>query len=56
MSTTFIITARRVDENRQFDGDLRIKYGCIAPIGDGLAAHDGELMVDTACRRLEFNQ
>ena len=56
MNATLIITAHRGNQNRQFDGDLCTENGRIKQVGDGLAAHDGELMVDAACPRLEFNQ
>jgi len=52
MSDTLIVNARLVNEGREFDGDLRISRGRIAEIGSGLAARDGESVVDAAGRRL----
>src|SRR6476620_11608756 len=52
MSDTLIVNARLVNEGREVDGDLRISRGRIAEIGPGLAARDGETVVDAAGRRL----
>jgi dihydroorotase len=52
MSDTLIVNARLVNEGREFDGDLRIARGRIAAIGSGLAAREGEQVVDAAGRRL----
>src|SRR5690606_24018837 len=49
---TLIVNARLVNEGREFEGDLRIADGRIAEIGAGLAARDGETVVDAAGRRL----
>ncbi len=52
MTDTLIVNARLVNEGREFDGDLRIRDGRIEAIGSGLAARDGETVVDAAGRRL----
>src|SRR5690606_37153591 len=52
MTDTLIVNAHLVNEGREFDGDLRIRDGRIAAIGSGLAARDGETVVDAAGRRL----
>ena len=52
MNATLIVNARLVNEGREFDGDLRILDGRIAQIGSGLAARQGETVVDAAGRRL----
>jgi dihydroorotase len=52
MTDTLIVNARLVNEGREFDGDLRIRDGRIDAIGSGLAARDGETVVDANGRRL----
>ncbi|WP_140908513.1 dihydroorotase [Cognatiluteimonas lumbrici] len=52
MTDTLIVNARLVNEGREFDGDLRIRDGRIEAIGSGLAARDGETVVDASGRRL----
>lgn len=52
MKSALIVNARLVNEGREFDGDLRIKDGCIEQIGSGLSARGGETSVDAAGRRL----
>ena len=52
MSDTLIVNARLVNEEREFDGDLRIARGRIAEIGSGLSARAGETVVDARGRRL----
>ena len=52
MSSTLITNARLVNEGRVFDADLRIENGRIARIDSGLAARDGEQVVDAAGRWL----
>ncbi|MGV8944191.1 dihydroorotase [Thermomonas sp.] len=52
MNPTLIVNARLVNEGREFDGDLRIQDGRIAQIGSGLAARQGDTVVDAAGRRL----
>ena len=52
MNSTLIVNARLVNEGREFDGDLRFKDARIDQIGSGLAARDGETVVDAAGRRL----
>ncbi len=52
MNDTLIVNARGVNEGREFDGDLRITDGRIEQIGSGLAAREGETVVDAAGRRL----
>ena len=52
MTDTLIVNARLVNEGREFDGDLRIRGGRIDAIGSGLAAREGEAVVDAAGRRL----
>ncbi|TWI03582.1 dihydroorotase [Luteimonas cucumeris] len=52
MPSTLIVNARLVNEDREFDGDLRIESGRIAQIGTGLAAHPGDAVVDACGRRL----
>jgi len=52
MSSTLITNARLVNEGRVFDADLRIEDGRIARIESGLAARDGERVVDAAGRWL----
>jgi len=52
MPSTLITNARLVNEGRVFDADLRIENGRIARIESGLAARDGEQVVDAAGRWL----
>jgi len=52
MTDTLIVNARLVNEEREFDGDLRFSRGRIVEIGSGLAARDRETVVDAAGRRL----
>jgi dihydroorotase len=52
MSDTLIVNARLINEGREFDADLRISRGRIEAIGAGLAARDGETVVDANGRRL----
>lgn len=52
MPSTLITNARLVNEGRVFDADLRIEDGRIARIESGLAARDGERVVDAAGRWL----
>jgi len=52
MTSTLIVNARLVNEGREFDGDLRFADGRIVEIGSGLAARDGETVIDAAGRRL----
>ncbi len=52
MNATLIVNARLVNEGREFDGDLRIQDGRIAQIGSGLAARQGDTVVNAAGRRL----
>jgi dihydroorotase len=52
MSDTLIVNARLVNEDREFDGDLRIAHGRIAEIGSGLSARGRETVVDAGGRRL----
>lgn len=52
MPSTLIVNARLVNEDREFDGDLRIEKGRIAQIGKGLTARPGDAVVDAAGRRL----
>ena len=52
MTSTLIVNARLVNEGREFDGDLRFADGRIVEIGSGLAARDGETLIDAAGRRL----
>ncbi len=52
MPDTLIVNARLVNEGREFDADLRISQGRIEAIGSGLAARDGETVVDANGRRL----
>lgn len=52
MPSTLITNARLVNEGRVFDADLRIENGHIARIESGLAARDGEQVVDAAGRWL----
>lgn len=52
MSSTLITNARLVNEGRVFTADLRIENGRIARIDGGLAARDGEQVVDAAGRWL----
>lgn len=51
MSNPLIVNARLVNEDREFDGDLRISRGRIAEIGSGLVADGREQVVDAAGRR-----
>ena len=46
MTDTLIVNARLVNEGREFDGDLRIRGGRIDAIGSGLAAREGETVVN----------
>lgn len=46
-----LVNARLVNEDREFDGDLRISRGRIAEIGSGLVADGREQVVDAAGRR-----
>ena len=52
MPSTLIVNARLVNEGQVLEGDLRIEQGRIAQIGSGLAASDGEQVVDAAGRWL----
>lgn len=52
MPSTLITNARLVNEGRVFDADLRIENGRIARIESGLAAREGEQVVDAAGRWL----
>ena len=52
MTSTLIVNARLVNEGREFDGDLRFADGRIEQIGSGLAAREGEAVIDAAGRRL----
>ncbi|MEP6632921.1 MAG: dihydroorotase [Luteimonas sp.] len=52
MTDTLIVNARLVNEEREFDGDLRISRGRIVEIGQNLASRDRETVVDAAGRRL----
>lgn len=52
MPSTLITNARLVNEGRVFEADLRIENGRIARIESGLAARDGEQVVDAAGRWL----
>ena len=52
MPSTLIVNARLVNEDREFDSDLRIEKGRIAQIGKGLAVRPGDAVVDAAGRRL----
>ena len=52
MTSTLIVNARLVNEGREFDGDLRFADGRIDQIGSGLAAREGEAVIDAAGRRL----
>ncbi|MBC7988451.1 MAG: dihydroorotase [Luteimonas sp.] len=52
MTDTLIVNARLVNEEREFDGDLRVSRGRIVEIGSGLAARDRDTVVDAAGRRL----
>ena len=49
---TLIVNARLVNEGREFDGDLRFVDGRIEAIGSGLAARQGEIVIDAAGSRL----
>lgn len=51
-TSTLIVNARLVNEDREFDGDLRVEGRRIAQIGSGLTARPGETVVDAAGRRL----
>ena len=50
MTSTLIVNARLVNEGREFDGDLRFADGLITEIGNGLAAREGETVIDAAGR------
>ncbi len=52
MPSTLIVNARLVNEDREFEGDLRIEKGRIAQIGKGLTARPGDAVVDATGRRL----
>ncbi|GAB3060157.1 dihydroorotase [Stenotrophomonas tumulicola] len=52
MPSILITNARLVNEGRVLDADLRIENGRIARIDSGLAARDGEQVVDAAGRWL----
>ncbi len=52
MTDTLILNARLVNEGRETEADLRIRDGRIDVIGSGLAARDGETVVDANGRRL----
>lgn len=52
MTDTLIVNARLVNEDREFDGDLRIARGRIAEIGSGLTARERERVIDAGGRRL----
>ncbi len=49
---TLIVNARLVNEDREFDGDLRIAHGRIEAIGSGLVARHSETVIDADGRRL----
>ena len=51
MTDTLIINARLVNEDREFDADLRVRDGRIDAIGS-LSPREGETVVDAAGRRL----
>ncbi len=44
MPSTLIVNARLVNEDREFEGDLRIEKGRIAQIGSGLSLREGDAM------------
>jgi len=52
MSDWLIVDAEMINEGRRFHGDLRIRNGRIEQIGSGLAARDGEQVLDAAGRWL----
>lgn len=52
MPSTLIVNARLVNEDREYEGDLRIEKGRIAEIGGGLSAREGDAVVDAAGRLL----
>ncbi|TKR33007.1 dihydroorotase [Luteimonas gilva] len=52
MPSTLIVNARLVNEDREFEGDLRIEKGRIAEIGSGLSPREGDAIVDAAGRRV----
>lgn len=52
MPSTLIVNARLVNEDREFEGDLRIEKGRIAQIGSGLSPREGDAVIDAAGRRL----
>lgn len=52
MSDWLIVNAEMINEGRRFHGDLRIRNGRIEQIGSGLAARDGEQVLDAAGRWL----
>ena len=49
---TLIVNARLVNEDREFDGDLRFSHGRIEAIGSALVARHGETVIDADGRRL----
>ncbi len=49
---TLIVNARLINEDREFEGDLRFAHGRIEAIGSGLVARHGETVIDAAGRRL----
>ncbi|WP_242107255.1 dihydroorotase [Luteimonas aquatica] len=51
-NTTLIVNARLVSDGRESDGDLRIAGDRIEAIGPGLAAREGETVIDAGGRRL----
>lgn len=52
MTSTLIVNARLVNEDREFDGDLRFADGRIEAIAPGLSAKPGETVIDAHGRRL----
>lgn len=52
MSDWLIVDAEMINESRRFHGDLRIRNGRIEQIGSGLAARDGEQVLEAAGRWL----
>ena len=52
MNKLLIRNARRVNEGREFEGDLRVTGDRIEQIGSGLAAREGETVHDAAGRWL----
>ncbi|WP_411832250.1 dihydroorotase [Pseudoxanthomonas mexicana] len=52
MSGTVIVNARLVNEDRQFEGDLRFENGRITDVGPRVAARTGDQVVDAGGRWL----